>query len=149
VTRSTKTCFFKIFFYNFKKTKNKRKTSGYSSVVERHLAKVHVARSNRVTRWSRSKGIALSRPRTAVYFYPFGSDKAGRLFPAKQVRRRKGDPAGLLRRTCEPVSSFSRRFIGIGRLGSGKENDDGLSVFLSGRGHSTWDRPPGTKICST
>ena len=28
----------------------RRKICGYSSVVERHLAKVHVARSNRVTR---------------------------------------------------------------------------------------------------
>ncbi len=30
---------------------NKRTNCGYSSVVERHLAKVNVARSNRVTRF--------------------------------------------------------------------------------------------------
>lgn len=34
-----------------KRRKSKKRGCGYSSVVERHLAKVHVARSNRVTRW--------------------------------------------------------------------------------------------------
>lgn len=33
------------------------KRCGYSSVVERHLAKVNVARSNRVTRLLKSKNI--------------------------------------------------------------------------------------------
>jgi hypothetical protein len=37
-------------FMNLRFNTNQEK-SGYSSVVERHLAKVHVARSTRVTRY--------------------------------------------------------------------------------------------------
>ncbi len=37
-------------------------------MVERHLAKVHVARSNRVTRWSPSKAIGCPVPLRSAYF---------------------------------------------------------------------------------
>ena len=41
----------KLLFLRFYFKKNLRYQCGYSSVVERHLAKVHVARSTRVTRF--------------------------------------------------------------------------------------------------
>jgi hypothetical protein len=41
-------CWFRFKMTQYQK---RRKICGYSSVVERHLAKVHVARSNRVTRF--------------------------------------------------------------------------------------------------